>query len=216
MLDLVAALREVHGPLLFLLDYQAQALYRLGRYDEALDLIERRQRRSSSVTTQMREAQVLLAAGHRQHARSVALELGRTYGRNSGAVTVAAETLAALGDTETASAFLHTLPRVSAARSACDVGLSSALTLQLAGRSAADEQLQRLGAGIPAGIRDDELRRLQSLAEELGRQQTAAAAALELERRRQHQLEQLNRDTAPLCRRRQCACRRSRTLLPAA
>jgi hypothetical protein len=90
MLDLVAALREVHGPLLFLLDYQAQALYRLGHYDEALDLIERRQRRSSSVTTQMREAQVLLAAGHQPHARSVAPELGSAYARNSGAVTVAA------------------------------------------------------------------------------------------------------------------------------
>ena len=196
MLELVAALREVHGPLLFLLDYQAQALYRLGRYDEALDLIERRQRRSSSVATQTREAQVLLAAGHAQHARSVALELGRTYARNNGAVTVAAETLAALGDTETASAFLHTYLE-SRPRDLLVALASISLTLQLAGRSDADEQLQRLGAGIPAGIRDEELRRLQSLAEGLGRQQTAAAAALELERRRQHQLEQLNSDLRP-------------------
>jgi ATP-dependent DNA helicase RecQ len=193
MLQLVTALREVHGPLLFLLDYHAQALYRLGRYDEALDLIERRQRRSSSVLTQMREAQALLAAGHQQHARSVALELGGTYPRNNGAVTVAAETLATLGDIETASTFLQTFLSYRPRDLLVTLALIG-LTQQVEGRSAADEQLQRLGAGIPAGIRDEELRRLQVLAQELGRQQTAAAAELELGRRHQQQLKQLHRD----------------------
>jgi tetratricopeptide (TPR) repeat protein len=154
MLDLVAALREVHGPLLFLLDYQAQALYRLGRYDDALDLIERRQRRSSSVTTQMRETQALLAAGHVQHARSVALELGRTYARHNGAVTVAAETLAALGDIDTASSLLNTYLGYRPHDLLVTLALIR-LTHLLQGRNAADEQLQRLGAGIPAAFRDE-------------------------------------------------------------
>ena len=196
MLDLVAALREVHGQLLFLLDYRAQALYRLGRYGEALDLIERRQRRSSSVATQMREVQVLLAAGQGPHARSLAIEIGDSYSRNGAAVTVAAETLAALGEVDAAEARLRgyldlhprdLLPTLANIR----------LKLLQGERSSADELLQRLGAGIPAGIHEDELRRLQDLAEELGRQQTAAAAALELERRRLQQLEQLNRELRP-------------------
>lgn len=199
MLELVEALREVHGPLLFLLDHQARALRRLGRYSEALDVIERRQRRSASATSQIYEAQVLLAAGYIQQARNAALELRQTYARNSNAVAAAAEILLALGssgDAEAATGFLRTYLEHQPHNLLVTLVLIDA-TYQLGDRAAADEQLQRLGAGIPAGIRDEELKRLQSLAEQLGRSQTAAAAALELGRRRQQQLETLHRDLRP-------------------
>ena len=106
LLDLVAAQREVLGPMLFLLDYQAQALHRLGRYAEALELIERRQRRSSSAAAQIREAQILLASGEEQDARSAALELGRLT-KNNEAVTAVAEILAALGHIDTGAEVLR-------------------------------------------------------------------------------------------------------------
>jgi ATP-dependent DNA helicase RecQ len=195
VLALVAALREVHGPLLFLLDYQAQALYASGLHEEALELIERRQRRSASVATQMREAQVLLAAGRHAHARSLALDLGENH-RNAGAVTVAAEVLAALGEVEEAQARLDAYSE-QRPRDLLPILASIGLKLRAGDPAGADAQLQRLGAGIPAGIREEELRRLQELAEALGRRETAAAAGLELLRRRQQQLEQLHRELQP-------------------
>jgi len=41
LLAVIATLREAHGPLLFLLDYQARAHYRAGQFEQALDVIER-------------------------------------------------------------------------------------------------------------------------------------------------------------------------------
>ena len=65
-IELVELLREAHGPLLFLLDYQAQAYYESGQHALALNVIERRQRRSTTIASQALEAKALLAAGHEQ------------------------------------------------------------------------------------------------------------------------------------------------------
>lgn len=195
-LELVAAVREVHGPLLFLLDYQALALYRLGRYTEALDVVERRQRRSTSVTTQMREAITLLAAGQQQPARSLATELARTYPRHTGAVCTAAEILITLGDYAAAEAVLRTLLDYRPADLQGNL-THILLTRHAQGNAAADEQMQRLGTGIPAGISDEDLQRLELLAEEMGRRETAAAVSLELERRRLQEYEQLRTHLKP-------------------
>ncbi len=195
-LELAEALRAVHGPLLFLLDYQAQALYRLGRYAEALEFIERRQRRSTSVVTQMREAMTLSAAGHTQQALAVATDLVRAYPRHSTAVCVAAEILATLGNVEQANAalagYLAYRPHdVTAALARVFVALHTE------GKEAAGREFQLLGAGIPAGIVDADLQRLHLLAERLGNRETAQAAHLELERRRRQELAALQALLAP-------------------
>jgi len=195
-LALATALREVHGPLLFLLDYQAQALFRMGQYAEALDMIERRQRRSTSVTTQMREAVVLLAAGHVQHARGLADDLARTNPRHSGAVCVAAEIYTAVGEFDLARTILQTLLDYRPFDLQATLGLIHWAKVAQ-GPAAADEQMQRLGTGIPAGIADEELMRLQRIAEQLGRRETAAAAQLELDRRRLMQQEKLHTNLRP-------------------
>jgi ATP-dependent DNA helicase RecQ len=195
-LELVTALRRVHGPLLFLLDYQAQALYRLGRYDEALEIIERRQRRSTSAITEMCEARALLAAGRRQHAAAVAAELSSSYPRQGGAIAAAAEVFTALGNYSAAETALRALLGF---RPHDITGTLASIRLALAskGAEAASEQMQLLGAGIPAGIGDEELMQLRDIAAELHKRETEGAARLELERRRVRQWERLMATLAP-------------------
>ena len=89
-LDLANALREVHGAMLFLLDYQARALFRCAQYEDALRVLERRQRRSTTIGSQALEAQVLLAAGHDPHAQDVADDISRAYGHDITALQAAA------------------------------------------------------------------------------------------------------------------------------
>ena len=66
--ELVSILREAHGPMLFLLDYEADAHLKSGDYARALEVIERRQRRSTTVSSQALEAMALLASGYEPHA----------------------------------------------------------------------------------------------------------------------------------------------------
>ena len=109
----VTALCAVHGPLLFLLDYQAHALLALERPHEALALIERRQRRNTTIGSQVLEAAALLAAGHAEAARARAVELGRTYPHHAQAVVAAAETAAAVGDGDSGACAVGELSGVS-------------------------------------------------------------------------------------------------------
>jgi Flp pilus assembly protein TadD len=106
LLTVVDALRQVHGPLLFLLDYQASALARLERHREALDVVERRQRRSTSLRSQMREAVVLLALDDQRQARALAADLCRVYPRSAQAACVASIVFDAVGDPERAETVL--------------------------------------------------------------------------------------------------------------
>ena len=48
-LMLIDMLRQAHGSLLFLLDYQATAYYEQGNFEQVLATVERRQRRSTTL-----------------------------------------------------------------------------------------------------------------------------------------------------------------------
>ncbi|MBK8049277.1 MAG: RecQ family ATP-dependent DNA helicase [Anaerolineales bacterium] len=195
-LQLALALRAVHGPLLYLLDYQAQAHFKLGQYPEALELIERRQRRSASILTQVREALCLFKIGHSSHARAIAVEVARSYQRNSPAICGAAEVFTQLGDVEAAHTALQTLLGFRPGDFQATLALIW-MTLVAEGAGAADPLMQRLGAGIPPGIGNEELRRFRALAEVIGRTETALAAQLELDRRRNLEQEKLLRALQP-------------------
>ena len=198
-LELAETLRAVHGPLLFLLDYQAQALYRLGRYAEALEIIERRQRRSTSVVTQMREAMTLRAAGHTQQALAVATDLARAYPRHSTAVCVAAEILATLGEVEQANTalagYLAYRPHdITALLARVFVALH---TEGKRGRRSPTAVAGRRHSGWYHRRRSAATAEL--LAERLGNRETAQAARLELERRRRQELAALQAALGAVC-----------------
>jgi ATP-dependent DNA helicase RecQ len=196
LLTVVDALRQVHGPLLFLLDYQANALARLDRHREALEVVERRQRRSTSLRSQMREATLLLAVGDQRQARSLASDLCRVYPRSAQAVCAASVVFDAVDDPERAETVLTTY----LARQPHNLAALLALTRHFTHTSAltaADEQLRALGAGVPAGIEDEELQELVALADLLQRRETANAGRLELERRRIHQFTELQEALSP-------------------
>ncbi|MCB0058353.1 MAG: DEAD/DEAH box helicase, partial [Caldilineaceae bacterium] len=61
----------------------------------------------------------------------------------------------------------------------------------------ADTYLQRLGAGVPAGITDEQLVQLRWVADKLGKRETAAAAELELERRKLQEFSALQTALSP-------------------
>jgi ATP-dependent DNA helicase RecQ len=196
-LALVDALREAHGPMLFLLDAQALALYRQETYEEALEVIERRQRRSATIYSQSLEARTLLAAGRTGHAQNVADDIAGAYPRHVAAVDAASEVYARLDRFDDAraliEAYLEYRPGniqaiLAMVRSAQAVGEE-----QLAG-----EYLARLGSGIPAGITDLQLQTLAALLTAADQQESARAVQLELERRRAMAWEALQRALAPV------------------
>ncbi len=187
-LALVEALREAHGPLLFLLDEQARALFRLGRFEEALQVIERRQRRSASLASQALEVRALLAAGHEDHARDNANTLSETQTRNAHAVALAlsaaAEVYTGLGRFGHARELLGNYLEQHSGNVL--VTLSLARLAQRAGeRDVAQRYAERLGPGIPAHITNEQLTQLADLQAALGNAESADAAQLELRRRQE-------------------------------
>ena len=194
-LELVTILREAHGPLLFLLDYEADAYLDAGDYAKALEVIERRQRRSTTVASQALEAIALLASGYESHARSVADDISVAYPRNHVALRAAALVYTGLGRYEQArtlmEAYLDRRPSHLAA-------LLTIITIAQTGddQETADRYLQRLGNGIPAGISDAELDELSGLIPESDAE-SSAAVQLELERRRQLRRQELSQKLTP-------------------
>ncbi len=195
-LALAAALREAHGAWLSLLDYQAVAYLAQGAATQALELIERRQHRSTTITSQSLEARALLAGGYPDHALAVAHDICAAYPRNGTAQTAAAEIYAATGDFPKARAVLEAYLALRPG------DLEAVLTMAELAYQAGETDLagayaERLGSGIPAGITDSELQRLARLHQHLGHRQSANAVRLELERRRQTQLEALRSALGP-------------------
>ena len=187
-LALVEALREAHGPLLFLLDEQARALFRLGRFEEALQVIERRQRRSASLASQALEVRALLAAGHEDHARDNANTLSETQTRNAYAVALAlsaaAEVYAGLGRFAHARELLENYLEQHSGNTMVTLALAK-LAEQAGERDVAARYAERLGSGIPAHITNEQLVQLANLQAALGNAESADAARLESQRRQE-------------------------------
>lgn len=182
VLTLVETLREVHGPLLFLLDYQATALLALGDDAAALDVAERRQKRSSSIASRALEVRALQRSGYASHALAVAEELAQTWPRSLTAQRAAAEVFAAQGDAARALSLLKTY--LSAHPDDPSALLATArMALQVGEIEIATQTSERLGVGVPANLPDSELDELLALLAEQGRTESAAAAAQEIERR---------------------------------
>ncbi|MEM7532962.1 MAG: RecQ family ATP-dependent DNA helicase [Chloroflexota bacterium] len=196
LIDLVGRLREEHGPLLFLLDYQASAHLDKQDYQQALELIERRQRRSTTVATQALEAKTLLAAGYETHAQAVVDDISQAYKRNSAAISAAIEVYTGLGQfnhaKDMADAYLTLRP------GDLQVNLTLARSARQAGQQdTADNYVQRMGGGIPANITDKQLQQLRHLYHALGNQESTAAADVELTRRQQLQWQKLQQSLSP-------------------
>ncbi|MCC6458155.1 MAG: HRDC domain-containing protein [Caldilineaceae bacterium] len=195
-LAVVQILRDTHGPLLFLLDYHALAALAQGNADLALEIIERRQRRGATIASQAIEARALRAAGHADHALAVADDISQANPRHSLVVRTAAAIYTAEGRFEQAEALMNAylLHRPHD----LTVELAFAQLAWQAGQTAlAKDHIERLGAGIPADLDDQELQQLADLHAALENEQSALAVRLELERRRQQQTEQLTAALAP-------------------
>ena len=189
-------LREAHGPLLFLLDYHAQAELALGHAEHALEIIERRQRRSTTAVSQSLEGRALLAAGHPTPARAVADDISQAYPRHSQAQRAAADIYAALGDTDRALTLLADYLALRPHDLAVELALAH-LAWQANRRDEAAAHLERLGAGIPVGLEERDLPLLAQLHDALGNQQSALAVRVEIERRHQLHTDQLANQLAP-------------------
>jgi len=195
-LKVAEILRAGHGGWPALLDYLAQAHLAADNPRLALEVIERRQRRNTTIGSHALEARALLSLGMHDAARRIALELAAANPRNGSAIAAAAQVLARTADYATAAA------PVIAYLALKPYDLQGTLALALVaiegGRpDLADAQLQRLGSGIPAAITVEQLVLLQQLAERLDKRETAAAAALELQRRQQQELRALQTALTP-------------------
>ena len=195
-LELVQVLRNTHGPLLFLLDYQALAALANNDPDVALELIERRQRRGATIASQAIEARALLAAGHASHALSVADDISQANPRNSLVVRVAAAIYTSQGRFEQAEALMTAYLQHRPHDLTVELTFAQ-LAWQAGEKTLAADHVQRLGAGVPSGLDDHDLQQLATLHDELENEQSALAVRLELERRRQQQTEQLTAALAP-------------------
>lgn len=195
-LKVAEILRAGHGGWPALLDYLAQAHLAADNPRLALEVIERRQRRNTTIGSHVLEARALLALGMHDAARRIALELAAANPRNGSAIAAVAQVLARTADYAAAAA------PVIAYLALKPYDLQGTLALALVAIEGerpdlADAQLQRLGSGIPAGITVEQLMLLQQLAERLDKRETAAAAALELQRRQQQELRALRTALTP-------------------
>ncbi len=196
-LSLLAVYWELHGPLLAFLDREAEAHFALGDLPKALEAIERRQRRSTTILSQALESRIALASGHNAAAKAVAADISQAHPLYSAAVNAAAAVYAELGEPERAQQLLDAL--LVARPGDIDSLITSAhIALAQGDRESAQQMAARLGAGIPSGTTVPQLRALHKLHEILGNQQSANAVALEIERQRLIQQEALQKALAPI------------------
>ncbi|MFN8493887.1 MAG: RecQ family ATP-dependent DNA helicase [Caldilineaceae bacterium] len=195
-LRVIELLRAAHGPLLFLLDYQAHAYYQAGQFEQALDLTERRQRRSTTIASQVLEARALLATGHEAHARNVADDISQAYPTNLVAISGAAEIYTGLGHFDQGRTLLDAYLARRINDQEAIVALAQ-LAHQAGNPALADEYVQRLGAGIPSALDSQQLQKLQRLLEALDKRESVKALQLELARRHDVELQALQQALAP-------------------
>lgn len=197
MLSLLAVYWELHGPQLAFLDREAEAYVAQGDFAAALETIERRQRRSTTIASQSMEAEISLAIGRQSAAKSVADDISRAHPLHSGAVNAAAAVYAELGEPNWARELLDALLD---ARPGDIDSLTTLAHIALAQGDREDAQriVSRIGAGVPAGATVPQLRALRKLHETLGNEQSANALALEDERQRLLQEENLRIALTPV------------------
>ena len=82
-LRLVNILNETPGPAMHMLDLEAYGLFREGEYDAALDIMDKRLKRSPSIAASAFEASVQQAAGYREHALASAEKLLKDFDNTS-------------------------------------------------------------------------------------------------------------------------------------
>lgn len=195
-LQIVEVLRQAHGPLLSLLDAQVNALRNLGEFAKALELVERRQRRSSSLAGRINEASLLLALGYKSHARTIANDLSQSAKRNAPALCIAAEIYSAEGDFDRARQLLEEY--LAQRPGDLQVVLTLAQLAYRSGeRSLAETYIQRLGAGVANDLDSALLKQEAELLGVLGYEQMLHATEVELQRRRQRDLAELEKLLAP-------------------
>ncbi len=184
LLEAVTLLRDAHGPLLFLFDYEAHAHAAMGLYDDALTTIERRQRRSTNISSLTLEAAALSAAGYVDHAIGVAQSLSQAYSGHAAAISAAAEVFAEAGQVARAQDLLQ---EYLSGRPGDPVATLALARVEMSAGHAdqADLALERLGSGVSADLDDRLAQRLADLHQVLGNQESERTVRLELERRRQ-------------------------------
>jgi len=195
-LALLDLLRTTQGALLFLLDYQAEALFRLGDYRQVLTVIERRQRRSTTLGSQMMEARALLGLGHEEHARAVADDISQAFSNNAYAVSTAAEVYAALGNVDLSLELLEGFLGRRKGDLQATITLI-ALAQQHNQTELMQRYLNRLGVGISPDMNDAQLKTLAAILERSTQRESANAANLELQRRQLLAFEKLQNALAP-------------------
>jgi len=195
-LTLIEQLRQAHGSLLFLLDYQAAAYYQQGNFEQVLAAVERRQRRSTTLNSQIMEARALLGLGHEEHARDVIADISSAFARNPVALSAAAELYTQMGQFAEAKQLLEEF----LARRPGELHATLAMAYiahQAEQKTVAETYLQRLGVGIPPGITLEQLRQLQTLFAATGHSESAHAVETELQRRHHADREALRQALAP-------------------
>lgn len=196
LLAVLEILREVHGPLLFLLDRQARATLASGDAARALEIIERRIRRSATAAAQVLEARALFALGRTKQAHDAALELLAAPIRASGPLRDVATLLVEMGDFAHAAAPLNDWLTQHPGHLA--VILTAAQVALAAGETEHAEALaDRLGPGVPTELDTADLKQLAGLLGQLGRSESQRAVTLEVERRRLLQEEKIAGLLAP-------------------
>jgi len=197
VLSLLALYRNLYGPLLHFLDREAAAHLISGNYSQAIETIEQRQRRNTTLESQALEARALLGAGHLEAAESIAAEISTAHATRAVAVTAAAEIFSALGKFEQAQEILDKLLQERPGNLPAVMAMAH-LALAQNNQALAHQLVQQLGAGISPNIEIGQLRQLQQLHELVGNDQSAEAARLELERQQVMQQEALQEILAPI------------------
>jgi ATP-dependent DNA helicase RecQ len=197
MLALLALYRNLYGPLLHFLDREASAHLISGNYSQAIDTIEQRQRRSTTLESQALEARALLGAGHLEATEAVATEISKTHPTRAIAVTTAAEIFSALGEYRQAQQILENLLKERPGNLPATITMIH-LALAQDQQENARQLVQQLGAGVSPNIEIGQLRQLQQIHELMGNDQSAEAARLELDRQRMMQQEALQQALAPI------------------
>jgi len=197
LLSLLAIYWKLHGPMLAFLDREAEAHFALGNLAAALNTIEQRQRRSTTIASQALEARISLAAGRNAAAKAVADDISQAHPLHSAAVNAAAAVYAELGQVEEARALLDVL--LEARPGDIDSLITTAhIALAQGERQTAQQTVARLGVGIPSAATVPQLRALKKLHEALGNQESADAVALEIDRQRLLHEEALAAALAPI------------------